>query len=120
MKISTDGDKNTCGLDVSLAVVGGKWKPLILFHLHDGPVRFAEVKRRVKGIREKVLIQQLRELVAVGVLTRRDHHRVPPMVDYALTDFGATLAQALGPLCEWGIKNRRRVTDVLADGCSLA
>jgi DNA-binding HxlR family transcriptional regulator len=58
--------QSTCGLDVSLAVIGGKWKPLILYHLQGGPKRFAQVRRLVKGISEKVLIQQLRDLMAVA------------------------------------------------------
>ena len=95
-----------CGLDVALAVMGGKWKPLILYHLQEGPRRFGELQRRVAGVSEKVLIQQLRELVAAGVLTRRDHQRVPPMVDYTMTPFGLTLATALMPLCEWGNAHR--------------
>ncbi len=57
-------DGPPCGLDVALAVMGGKWKPLILYHLRAGPERFGEIKRKVTGISEKVLIQQLRGLVA--------------------------------------------------------
>ena len=104
-----DGPEPVCGLDVAFAVVGGKWKPLILFHLKGGPTRFGELKRRVAGISEKVLIQQLRELVVAGVLHRRDHQRVPPMVDYTVTPFGLTLLSALMPLCEWGNKHRVEV-----------
>lgn len=102
-----------CGLDVSLLVVGGKWKPLILYHVQGGPTRFSEVRRRVGGISEKVLIQQLRELVEMGVLVRHDHQRVPPIVDYALTPFGETLVKALVPLCDWGNQNRARVAEML-------
>jgi DNA-binding HxlR family transcriptional regulator len=102
-----------CGLPVALAVVGGKWKPLVLFHLQDGPKRFGELKRAVDGISEKVLIQQLRELVEAGVLDRRDYQRVPPMVDYTLTPLGKTLVHALMPLCAWGIEHEQEVTDVL-------
>jgi len=102
-----------CGLDVSLAVIGGKWKPLILYHVQDGPTRFSELKRRVEGISEKVLIQQLRDLVSMDVLIRRDHQRVPPVVDYELTAFGETLVKALVPLCDWGNENRLKVTDLL-------
>ena len=104
-----DSSEPVCGLDVALAVMGGKWKPLILYHLQGGPTRFGELKRRVAGVSEKVLIQQLRELVAAGVLTRRDHQRVPPMVDYAMTPFGRTLAEALMPLCVWGTEHRAEV-----------
>ena len=102
-----------CGLDVALAVMGGKWKPLILYHLNPGPRRFGELKRLVAGISEKVLIQQLRELAAVGVLVRHDYQRVPPMVDYTMTPFGMTLARALMPLCEWGNEHRVQVERIL-------
>ena len=54
-------DESPCSLDVALAVVGGKWKPLILYHLNSGPKRFGDLRRLVAGISEKVLIQQLRE-----------------------------------------------------------
>ena len=103
-----------CGLDVAVAVMGGKWKPLILFHLNSGPKRFGDLRRLVVGISEKVLIQQLRDLVAIGVLTRHDYQRVPPMVDYTMTAFGMTLVQALMPLCVWGTEYRGRVEAVLA------
>jgi DNA-binding HxlR family transcriptional regulator len=102
--------QNMCGLDVALAVVGGKWKPLVLFHLGAGPRRFGELKRLVSGISEKVLIQHLRELTEDGILIRHDYHEVPPRVDYAMTAFGQTLAAALMPLCHWGNDNRSAVT----------
>lgn len=99
----------SCGLDVALAVIGGKWKPLILFHLGGGPRRFGELRRLVTGISEKMLIQHLKELEADGVLSRTDHHEIPPRVDYAMTAFGRTLASALMPLCAWGDTNRAQV-----------
>jgi DNA-binding HxlR family transcriptional regulator len=102
----------TCGLDVALAVIGGKWKPLVLFHLGGGPRRFGELRRLVQGISEKVLIQQLKELEADGILTRTDYREVPPRVDYAMTDFGRTMATALMPLCAWGDAHRAEVERV--------
>ena len=107
-------DEPTCGLDVALAVIGGKWKPLILYHLQDGPKRFGDLKRLVAGISEKVLIQQLRDLAAAGVLVRHDHQQVPPKVDYHVTPFGMSLVQALMPLCVWGTNNRSQVANVVA------
>jgi DNA-binding HxlR family transcriptional regulator len=86
-----------------LAVVGGKWKPLVLFHLASGPRRF------VSGISEKVLIQQLRELESDGILNRTDYREVPPRVEYSITEFGRTLATALMPLCIWGEQHEKRV-----------
>ena len=99
----------SCGLDVALAVIGGKWKPLILFHLGGGARRFGELRRLVSGISEKVLMQQLKELEADGMLSRTDHREVPPRVDYAMTAFGRTLVTALMPLCAWGDANRTNV-----------
>jgi DNA-binding HxlR family transcriptional regulator len=109
MRKPVSSDEPGCGLEVALAVMGGKWKPLILYHLRSGPKRFGDLKRLVAGISEKVLIQQLRELAAAGVLVRRDYREVPPKVDYAMTPFGMTLAEALRPLCEWGTEHRARV-----------
>jgi DNA-binding HxlR family transcriptional regulator len=97
-----------CGLDVAMHYVGGKWKAVLLFHLHGSPRRFGELKRLVGGISEKVLIQQLRDLTSDGIVTRHDFKEVPPRVEYAITDFGRTLALVLQPLCEWGTINRAR------------
>ena len=109
----------SCGLDISLKIMGGKWKPLILYHLQNGPLRFSEIKISVGSISEKVLIQQLRDLVAINVLNRHDYKCVPPMVDYSLTPFGETLVQALVPLCEWGNQNREQVTKLLQPSSEL-
>ena len=107
-----------CGLDVALAVMGGKWKPLILYHLGYGPKRFGDLRRLVTGISEKVLIQQLRELVASGVLIRHDYREVPPKVDYTVTPFGQTLVEALRPLCSWGTEYRVHVEATLEIGAA--
>lgn len=104
-----------CGLDVALAVMGGKWKPLILYYLRSGPQRFGDMRRLVAGISEKVLIQQLRELTAHGILVRRDYRQVPPKVDYTITEFGMTLVEALMPLCIWGVEHRGRIAAVMVD-----
>lgn len=101
-----------CGLDVALFVIGGKWKPLILFQLNGQPRRFGELKRLVRGISEKVLTQQLRELAQDGLIRRRDYQEVPPKVDYQMTDFGQSLAAALSPLCDWGDANTSRIEDM--------
>lgn len=115
MRNSVSMNETNCGLDVALVVMGGKWKTLILYHLRHGPKRFSDLKRLVSGISEKVLIQQLRELVIAEVLVRHDHQQVPPKVDYTITPFGMTLVEALLPLCEWGNEHRERV-EALASG----
>ena len=91
-----------CGLEAALVVVGGKWKPLILFHLGPGKRRFGELRRLVSGVSEKMLIQQLREMQADGIIERVDFKEIPPKVEYSVTPLGRTLAKALLPLCEWG------------------
>src|ERR1700679_2710407 len=90
------------GLEAALLVMGGKWKPLILFHLGHGTRRFGELRRLVSGVSEKMLIQQLRELQADGIVERIDFKEIPPRVEYSVTPLGTTLSQALLPLCEGG------------------
>lgn len=104
----------TCGLDATLRVISGKWKPLILYFLLQGPNRYGELKRAVRGVSDKVLIQQLKELEADAILRRTDYKEVPPRVDYSLTPLGRSLAEALAPLCTWGTENMAEVTRVLA------
>jgi DNA-binding HxlR family transcriptional regulator len=98
-----------CGIEAALAVVGGKWKPIVLWHLSDDPRRFGELRRRVTGISEKMLIQQLREMEADGIVTRRDFREIPPRVEYAPTEFGVSLVEALRPLCDWGREHMARI-----------
>jgi len=99
----------SCGLEASLDVIGGKWKVLILWHLYPHARRFGELRRLVRGISEKMLIQQLRELEADGVVRRKIFREVPPKVEYSLTTFGVSLNKALAPLCTWGNKHMNRI-----------
>jgi DNA-binding HxlR family transcriptional regulator len=98
-----------CGLEAALDVIGGKWKVLVLWHLSPSPRRFGELRRLVAGISEKMLIQQLREMAADGIVARRDFQEIPPRVEYSLTPFGVSLTEALKPLCEWGGKHMKRI-----------
>ncbi|MFV0624417.1 winged helix-turn-helix transcriptional regulator [Sphingomonas sp. ac-8] len=104
----------TCGLDATLKVISGKWKPLILYFLLRGPTRYGELKRAVRDVSDKVLIQQLKELETDGVLRRNDYKEVPPRVDYTLTPLGESLAQALEPLCSWGTENMAEMQKIFA------
>ncbi|MEU6126433.1 helix-turn-helix domain-containing protein [Streptomyces sp. NPDC047123] len=100
----------TCGLDVAVDVVGGKWKPMILWALHEGvTLRFGELRRHIAGVSEKVLTQQLRELVSDGIVHREVYPEVPPKVEYSLTDLGESLNTALVPLGLWGDQHMRQV-----------
>jgi DNA-binding HxlR family transcriptional regulator len=101
-----------CGLNATLRIISGKWKPLILFFLRDGPKRYGELKRLTQGVSDKVLIQQLKDLEADRVLARTDYKEVPPRVDYALTPLGRSLADAIVPLCTWGTENSAEMASI--------
>ncbi len=104
-----------CGLEAALAVVGGKWKPIVLWHLTPGPRRFGELRRLVTGISEKMLIQQLREMESDGIVARKDFREIPPRVEYSLTRFGVSLSEALRPLCDWGREHMSRIEKAKAE-----
>lgn len=104
----------TCGLDAALAVIGGKWKPLVLYHLAKGTLRYGELRRAVGSVTHKVLIQQLKELEADGVVKRVDYGEIPPRVDYSLTKLGLSLANTLAPLCQWGTDHAREIQRMVA------
>src|SRR4029077_7927946 len=104
----------TCGWDAALLVLGGKWKPLILFHLAHGTRRYGELRRAVGSVSDQVLTQQLKELQADGIVDRLDYREIPPKVEYSLTAFGRTLGKALAPLCEWGTQYSTDVEAIMA------
>lgn len=106
----------TCGLDATLRVIAGKWKPLILYFVaQDGPTRYGALRRAVRDVSDKMLIQHLKELEADGLVKRTDYKEIPPRVDYSLTPLGHSLAQALVPLCTWGTENMAEVARVFAE-----
>jgi DNA-binding HxlR family transcriptional regulator len=93
-----------CGIDAALDVVSGKWKGLILWELDEhGVRRFAELRRGLPGVSEKMLTQHLREMEQDGLVHREVYAEVPPRVEYSLTEHGHALNVALAPLGEWGI-----------------
>ncbi|MGW4272550.1 winged helix-turn-helix transcriptional regulator [Streptomyces seoulensis] len=91
-----------CGIDAAMDVIGGKWKVLILWALHERPHRFGELRRGLPGVTEKVLAAQLRQLEEDGVVHREQHDEIPPRVEYSLTARGAALNESLAPLGAWG------------------
>lgn len=98
-----------CGIDAALDVVSGKWKGLVLWELAaHGVRRFAELRRGLPGVSEKMLTQHLREMEHDGLVRRTVYAEVPPRVEYSLTDDGRALNDALAPLGEWGRARIRR------------
>jgi DNA-binding HxlR family transcriptional regulator len=110
----------SCGLEAALAIIGGKWKSLILWNLAQQPRRFGELRRLVVGVSEKVLTEELKEMVADRIVVRKDFREVPPRVEYSLTEFGRSLAQALGPLCQWGAQHMKRIAALPTQSASPA
>lgn len=92
-----------CPVELTLRLVGGKWKTLILWELMLSPVlRNGELIRRLPGITSKMLVQQLRELEEDGLVIRTTFPVVPPRVEYRLTDLGVSFRPVMEALCSWG------------------
>lgn len=92
-----------CGMELTMDIIGGKWKNVILWHLRNRTLRFSQLKRRLGDITQKMLTQQLRELEADGLVNRKVYPQVPPKVEYSLTDYGKTIIPLLYELYKWGI-----------------
>lgn len=96
-------DKNfACGIGPAFGAVGGKWKAILLWELRNGRVRSGELRRRIAGISEKMLVQQLRELQRDKLVTRHVRNQVPPFVEYELSEWGESLNRALAAVADWG------------------
>ena len=91
-----------CGVETTIAVVGGKWKPMILYALLSGPRRFGELNRLIPEVTQRMLTLQLRELEEDGVISREVYKQVPPKVEYSLTPFGRTIEPILLLMEQWG------------------
>ena len=92
-----------CYFQLAMMIIGGKWKPKVLFHLgQNEAVRFGALRRAVFGISEKMLIQSLKELEKDGLVNRKVYRQVPPKVEYSLTDIGRSFVPVLNAMFEWG------------------
>ena len=93
-----------CFFELTLNVIGGKWKPIILYHLAlEGILRFGELKRGIPDVTERMLTRQLRELETDGLINRKVFRQVPPKVEYSLTDQGVSLIPILQQMRQWGV-----------------
>jgi DNA-binding HxlR family transcriptional regulator len=93
-----------CPAETTLAVIGGRWKVVLLYHLRQGTKRFSELKRALKGISQKMLTQQLREMERDGIVSRTVYPQVPPKVEYRLTPRGESLQPVVDAMCRWGMQ----------------
>ena len=93
----------SCPAEITLNVISGKWKLLILQRLYQKVNRFGELHRALNGISEKVLSQELRNLEKCGIITRRTYAEIPPKVEYAITPLGKRLEPIVQSMQEWGM-----------------
>ena len=94
-----------CPVQGTINTVSGKWKVLIIWHLGFGPQRFAQLRKLLTGVSEKVLTSQLRQLEADGIVHRQVRHATPPQVTYSLTRAGEELIEPMSALCAWGTRH---------------
>jgi DNA-binding HxlR family transcriptional regulator len=97
-----NNEPDGCGFASALQAIGGKWKTSVLWELHLRPHRFAELRRVLPGVSEKVLTQQLRQMEADGLVHRHDYGEVPPRVEYSITPLGLSLNDAVTAMSAWG------------------
>lgn len=97
--------KPECPARKALETIASKWAILVMHSLLDGPMRFNALQRRLEGVSQKVLTQQLRKLEGTGIISRTVRPTVPPSVEYALTEPGRELKDALSGLCAWANKH---------------
>ncbi len=94
-----------CNVELTLDIIGGKWKPLIIHHIgNSSPIRYGELKRKIPNINERVLSRQLRDLEKDKLIRRKVYDEVPQRVEYSVTKVGASLTPILNALGIWGVK----------------
>jgi DNA-binding HxlR family transcriptional regulator len=100
-----------CSMELTLDLIGGKWKSLILWHLGENTLRFSELKKTLPQVTQKMLTQQLRDLEAHGLVHRFIYTQIPPKVEYSLTEAGKSLLPILDTLCQWGLNYATEVEE---------
>ena len=98
------GRKYFCSLELTLDVIGGKWKTMMIYRLKDGALRSSELQRLMTGVSNKMFTQTARELERDGIIKRKVYPVVPPKVEYSLTPIGASIIPLILQLGEWGLQ----------------
>jgi DNA-binding HxlR family transcriptional regulator len=103
MKKTPKKYKYSWPIEATLDVIGGKWKPLVIYQLKEGTLRFSQIVEKVQPrITPRMLTKELRELETSGLVIRKVYAQVPPKVEYSLTEKGASIIPILDDLCDWG------------------
>jgi DNA-binding HxlR family transcriptional regulator len=103
-----------CPVTAMLELIGGKWKPVILYCLRSDTRRFGEIAARIPQISRKVLTEQLKELEQDGLVVREQFNEIPPRVEYSLTERGKSLSPVLNEMENWGLANIINQRQVIA------
>lgn len=101
-----------CSMELTLDLIGGKWKSLILWNLGDETLRFSTLKKTMPRITQKMLTQQLRELENTGLVKRYIYTQIPPKVEYSLTEAGKSLLPILSTMCQWGLNYANKAEEI--------
>lgn len=96
-----------CPVEITMSLIGDKWKVLIIRDLLTGTKRFGELKKSLSGITQKVLTNNLRQMETSGLILRKVYAEVPPKVEYSLSDTGLSLKPILDSMVEWGNEYRK-------------
>jgi DNA-binding HxlR family transcriptional regulator len=102
--LNVTGALSQCPVTFTLHKIGGRWKPLILYHLSTGPKRYSELKKCLPAITEKMLIQHLKELELDNLVSRKAMPVIPPHVTYSLTEMGKGLKPVMDAMAKWGLQ----------------
>lgn len=98
------GKEYPCCASLTMGIIGGKWKTVILFHLIDGTLRYNELRKAMPSVTERTLSLQLKTLEEDGIVKRKVYTSKPPLkVEYSLTDFGKTLIPLIKSIADWGV-----------------
>lgn len=98
--------------NVTLGIIEGKWKLLLICHLRNGKKRFSEFTQLIPGLTQKVLTYQLRELEYHGLVQREIYPEIPPKVEYSLTEYGESLIPLLDLMNKWGEEHKSRFQQI--------
>ena len=118
--VKLNGKTYPCTVSLTMDLVGGKWKAVILYHLKDGSRRYSELRKEMPSVTEMTLSLQLKQLEKDGLVSRKVHGKKPPIkVVYSLTDFGCSFVPVLEAITQWGnqvVSERGEFSDTVNNG----
>ncbi len=106
--IELAGKTYFCPVEVTMDLLGGKWKAAILWYLQEGTWRYSDLRKKLVSISERILIRDLKSLESLGLIDRRVYAKVPPRVEYRLTAYGQTLVPFLAAVSAWGEQHAKQ------------